>query len=87
MNLIIYSRRRGDARQIGLLRPGPVLAVILALTTVFGAGYLAAVGIGGGASDAKVQTLLARLESQQQEMADTERQAEENIDALTARIG
>lgn len=87
MNLIIYSRRRGDARQIGLLRPGPVLAVILALTTVFGAGYLAAVGIGGGASDAEVQALLSRLESQQQEMADTERQAEENIDALTARIG
>ena len=30
MNLIIYSRRRGDARQIGLLRPGPVLAVMKA---------------------------------------------------------
>ncbi|KPK58299.1 MAG: hypothetical protein AMJ59_15745 [Gammaproteobacteria bacterium SG8_31] len=85
MNLIIYSRRRGDARQIGLLRPAPIAALLAGLAIVFGAGYLAASH--GGAAKVKVKELRARLGTQQQEMAVAERQAEENLDALTARIG
>jgi len=85
MNLIIYSRRRGNARQIGLLRPAPIAALLAGLAIVFGAGYLAASH--GSAAKAKVKELRARLGTQQQEMAVAERQAEENLDALTARIG
>jgi len=87
MNLIIYSRRRGDARQIGLLRPGPVAVFALGLALIFAAGYLAG-QFGEDARDpALVNELRAQVEAQQQQITSTERQAQEDVEALTARIG
>jgi murein DD-endopeptidase MepM/ murein hydrolase activator NlpD len=87
MNLIIYSRRRGDARQIGLLRPGPIAAFSLGLSIIFAAGYLSG-QFGRDVEDpAAVDALRARVQAQQEEIATTERQAQEKVEALTARIG
>ena len=87
MNLIIYSRRRGDARQIGLSRPASVMLLALAVAITFGTGYLAAVGLGDVETKAKLKSLKDRLGAQQQATVVAEQKAEENLDALTARIG
>lgn len=87
MNLIIYSRRRGDARHIGLLRPGPVTLFAICVLLIFAAGYL--IGTSGMAEgDAGlVDELRTQVEAQQAQITSTERQAEEDVEALTARIG
>jgi murein DD-endopeptidase MepM/ murein hydrolase activator NlpD len=87
MNLIIFSRRRGDARQIGLLRPLPIAAAGALLTVVFASGYFAASYRVTGVPAADVAELRQELETQREQLAAAEQEARENVDALTARIG
>ncbi len=87
MNLIIYSRRRGDARQIGLLRPGPVAAFVTGLSLIFSAGYLVGQSGEGPEGSGMVDDLRAQLEAHREQVVSTERQAQQDVDALTARVG
>ena len=87
MNLIIYSRRRGDARQISLLRPLPIAVAGTLLAIIFAAGYFAASFGEGAVSSSQVAELREAVELQREQLADAERVARENLDALTARVG
>lgn len=87
MNLIIFSRRRGDARQISLLQPIPLAAVGALLAVIFAAGYLAGSFGEGNVSSSDVADLRQELDAQHEQLAAARREARENLDALTARIG
>lgn len=87
MNLIIYSSRRADARQIGLLRPGPIIIFIFCVSLIFAAGYLIGTSGLAGGDPGLVDELRAQVEAQQAEITSTERQAQEDVEALTAKIG
>lgn len=87
MNLIIYSRRRGAARHIHLLRPLPVLALAIVSSIVFAGGYFLASAKLDGATPSVVQELMEELHVRDEQLASTNRQSQEQLDALTARIG
>jgi murein DD-endopeptidase MepM/ murein hydrolase activator NlpD len=86
MNVIIYSRRGGGARQVDLLRPVPLLVGAAVVATIFLVGYLTS----AGQSDelpAEFGQIAAELEEQRVQLADVEKAAGENIDALAVRLG
>ena len=87
MNLIIYSSRRGDARRISLLRPVPMLALALVSSIVFTGGYLLASLTLDGAAPSVVEELKDRIATQDEHLASASRESQEQLDALTARIG
>ena len=87
MNLIIYSSRRGDARRISLLRPVPMLALALVSSIVFTGGYLLASVTLDGAAPSVVEELKDRIATQDEHLASASRESQEQLDALTARIG
>ncbi|MDH3916311.1 MAG: hypothetical protein OES37_09120, partial [Chromatiales bacterium] len=75
MNLIIYSRRRGDARRISLLRPVPMLALALVSSIVFAGGYLLASVTLDGAAPSVVQELEDRIATQDEQFASASRES------------
>jgi murein DD-endopeptidase MepM/ murein hydrolase activator NlpD len=91
MNVIVFSKRAGSARQFELGRP---LAMTVTIATVVGvlAGVLFA-GIQLGRSGlvlnpaAQVTEWGAKLEQQRTEIAAARRDLQERLDALTSRVG
>lgn len=90
MNVIVFSRRLGRARQFELGRP-----VALTVTVVMVAGLLAAVlfagvqlGRTGSLSPmAKMDDWSGKLEEQRQQVADAKRDLQERLNALAGRVG
>ncbi len=91
MNIIIFTRRRGNATQIDLKRPsvvvGVALAVIAVLATVFYAGFVTAIQSGMLQPDEQILVWNAELARQQEEIDRAQQVARENLDALAKRIG
>ena len=91
MNIIILTRRRGNATQIDLKRPsvvvGVALAVISVLATVFYAGFVTAIQSGMLQPDEQILAWNAQLARQQEEIDLAQLVARENLDALAKRIG
>ena len=91
MNIIIFTRRRGNATQIDLKSPsvvvGVALAVIAVLATVFYAGFVTAIQSGMLQPDEQILVWNAELARQQEEIDRAQHVARENLDALAKRIG
>jgi len=78
MNLIFFSRRRGQARHLNLTHP-----VTLALASVLGIALLAGVFAGGmrlGASQSGNRAQLAQISALRQQVQD-------RVDAMSLRVG
>lgn len=91
MNIIVFSRRLGRARQFELGRPVALTVTIAAVVTVL-AGMLFA-GVQLGRSDflfqpgAQVGDWSRRLEQQQLQVRDAKRDLQDRLDALASRVG
>jgi len=91
MNVIVFSRRLGRARQFELGRP-MALAVSIAVVVAVLAGVLAAgvqLGRSGLAKDpaAQVGEWGVRLEEQRGQVLKTRRELQDRLDALAGRVG
>jgi murein DD-endopeptidase MepM/ murein hydrolase activator NlpD len=91
MNVIVFSKRLGQARQFELNKP---LAMTVSIATVafILAGALFAgfqLGRSGAAADPAIQVgeWGAKLEQQRGEIVDTRRELQERLDALAGRVG
>lgn len=87
MHLIIYSHRRGDARQIRLNSVVPAALCLSVLALVFLAGRM----MSGNTNDAltadAVEQMRAEVEAQQAKISDLDAEARANLDALAVRMG
>jgi len=86
MNVIIYSRRGGGARQVELLRPIPLLVGAAVVATIFLVGYLTSAGQPEAVPE-ELGQIAAELDVQRMQLADVEKAAGENLDALAVRLG
>ena len=87
MHLIIYSRRRGDARQIRLTGIVPAALCIFVLGLVFVAGSMIAGGSDNTLTADAVEQMRAEVEAQQAKISDLDAEARANLDALAVRMG
>jgi murein DD-endopeptidase MepM/ murein hydrolase activator NlpD len=91
MNVIVFSRRLGRARQFELGRPVALTVTIAVMVTVF-AGILFA-GVQLGRSEllfgptAQVSDWGSRLEEQRLQVLDAKRDLQDRLDALASRVG
>jgi murein DD-endopeptidase MepM/ murein hydrolase activator NlpD len=91
MNVIVFSKRLGRARQFELGRPVAVTATIAALIFVLGGVLFAGVQLGRWGADAEPGSKSgewgARLHQQQEQVLQARRDLQERLDALASRIG
>lgn len=87
MHLIIYSRRRGDARQIRLTGIVPAALCIFVFALVFVAGSMIAGGSDNALTADAVEQMRAEVEAQQAKISDLDAEARANLDALAVRMG
>ncbi len=87
MNLIVFNRY-GEARQLNLRHPlvggGVALAALAFCAGVFSAGYYTADRL--AAARAAADPVQVELKSQADEIARTKREAQANMDALSAKV-
>lgn len=90
MNVIVFSRRLGRARQFELSRPVALVATIGVALVVLTGGLLIGARLGSAGllqTDAPVGEWSGKLQEQQQEIVDVRRQLQERLDALASRVG
>jgi murein DD-endopeptidase MepM/ murein hydrolase activator NlpD len=90
MNVIVFSRRFGKARQFELGRPLPITVMIATVVAVLGGVLFAGVQLGrsGLVNPAtQITEWAAKLEQQRIEVANARRDLQERLDALTSRVG
>ncbi len=91
MNVIVFSRRLGRARQFELNRPWLVTVSIAAVVVVLAGGMLAGIQLGrGGLSQdpaAQVGEWGMKLEEQRAQVINTRRELQDGLDALASRVG
>jgi murein DD-endopeptidase MepM/ murein hydrolase activator NlpD len=91
MNVIVFSKRHGKARQFELGRPLAMTATIAAITIILGGVLFAGVMLGraGIGDEAAAQTgeWSARLAEQAEQIAAARRELQERVDALASRVG
>jgi murein DD-endopeptidase MepM/ murein hydrolase activator NlpD len=91
MNVIVFSKRHGKARQFELGRPLAMTATIAAITIILGGVLFAGVMLGraGIGDEAAAQTgeWSARLTEQAEQIAAARRELQERVDALASRVG
>lgn len=90
MNVIVFSRRAGSARQFELGRPLAMTVTIAIVVTVLAGMLFLGVQLGrsGLANPAtQVTEWGAKLEQQRVEVANARRDLQERLDALTSRVG
>jgi murein DD-endopeptidase MepM/ murein hydrolase activator NlpD len=87
MHLIIYSQRRGDARQIRLGAFLPVGLGVFVLALAFAAGRFSSGGSEPGLAAEAVDEMRAQVEAQQQKVSELDAEARTNLDALAVRLG
>lgn len=91
MNIIVFSKRLGRARQFELGRPLAMTVTIASVAMLFGGVMFAGVQLGrSGMLDDPAEQFgewSARLEQQSAEVANTRRELQQRLDALAGRIG
>jgi murein DD-endopeptidase MepM/ murein hydrolase activator NlpD len=91
MNVIVFSKRLGRARQIELGRPLAMTVMIAALLAVLGGVLFVGVQLGrsGFISNpiGQVGEWGSRLEEQSAQILDAKRELQERLDALAGRVG
>lgn len=91
MNVIIFDRLRGHAREINLAHPKAIAVVALGALLVLGGVFLAGrqLGLRNAAQRPAVQAAewSRKLATQQAQIAETRRVLQEHIDALAKRVG
>jgi murein DD-endopeptidase MepM/ murein hydrolase activator NlpD len=91
MNVIVFSKRHGKARQIELGRPLAMTATVAAITIILGGVLFAGVLLGRNVfgDETAVQTgeWSARLAQQAEQIAAARRELQERVDALASRVG
>lgn len=91
MNVIVFSRRLGQARQFELTRPVALTVTIAVVVTVLGGVLFAGVQLGRSellfGPTAQVRDWGSRLEEQRLQVLDAKRELQERLDALASRVG
>ena len=91
MNVILFSKRLGRARQIELGRPLAMTVMISAAIALLGGALLLGVllGRGGFVSDpvGQIGEWNRKIEAQSAQILEAKREAQERIDALAGRVG
>jgi len=91
MNVIVFSKRIGRARQIELTRPLALTVAITAVVVVVGGAFFAGLGLGsrGLLNEPAAQVLEwgQTLEAQRSQVLATKQQLQEKLDALASRVG
>ena len=90
MNVIIFSKRDGQARQVNL-PPVALACLILAVLVIVGGAFGAGMSLGRGGASGPVLGQAARwsqiLAKQREEIADLKRQMQARADALAIQLG
>lgn len=91
MNVIVFSKRQGRARQFELGRPLAMTVTIAAVVAVLSGVLFAGVQLGGsGAMNDPGQQVVewgAQLEEQRAQVLATRRELQDRLDALASRVG
>lgn len=90
MNVIVFSKRAGSARQFELGRPLAMTVTIAIVVTVLAGVLFAGIQLGRSGlmnPAAQVTEWGAKLEQQRAEVAHVRRDLQERLDALTSRVG
>ncbi|HUO82867.1 MAG TPA: M23 family metallopeptidase [Gammaproteobacteria bacterium] len=91
MNVIVFSRPHGQARQFNLRHPvfiaSSVLGIAAFLSISFAGGYLYAARNSVVTPDAQLAEWADELDEQRREIDAARRDSEENVDALAMRVG
>lgn len=91
MNVIVFSKRLGRARQFELGRPVALTATVVIVATLLTAVLFAGVQMGRTGTlmepVAQVGDWGRTLEEQRQQVADAKRDLQERLDALASRVG
>lgn len=91
MNVIVFSKRFGKARQFEIGRPMAMTVTIATVVLLLGGVLFAGIQLGRSGlvlnPAAQVTEWGARLEQQRTEIASARRDLQERLDALTSRIG
>lgn len=91
MNVIVFSKRLGKARQFELNRPVAMTVTIALVTTVLSGVLFAGVQLGrggfGGDPVEQVGHWGATLEEQRQQVVSARRELQERLDAIASRVG
>lgn len=91
MNVILFSKRMGRARQIELTRPFVLVTTIALTVAVLGGAFFAGLGFGNhsslGQPAIQVAALEQSIETQRDEILSAKQHLQEKIDALSSRIG
>ena len=90
MNVIVFSKRLGRARQFELGRPVALMATVVTVGALLTAVLFAGMQMGRTGTlepTAQVGDWGRTLEQQRQEVADTKRDLQERLDALAGRVG
>ena len=91
MNVIVFSKRQGRARQFELGRPLAMTVTIAAVVAVFSGLLFAGVQLGrsGALNDPGQQVVEwgAKLEEQRAQVLATRRELQDRLDALASRVG
>ena len=91
MNVIVFSKRHGRARQIELGRPLALTVTIAAVLAVLSGALFAGMQLGrsGALNDPGQQVVEwgAKLEEQRAQVLATRRELQDRLDALASRVG
>ena len=91
MNVIVFSKRHGRARQIELGRPLALTVMIAAVLAVLSGALFAGMQIGrsGALNDPGQQVVEwgAKLEEQRAQVLATRRELQDRLDAIASRVG
>lgn len=90
MNVIVFSRRLGRARQFELTRPVALAATIGVVLFVLTGVLLIGAKLGSSGllrADAPVGEISGKIHEQQQQIAEARRHLQERLDALASRVG
>lgn len=90
MNVIVFSKRLGRARQFELGRPVALTVTVMIVATLLTAVLFAGVQMGRTGTlepTAEVGDWGRTLEEQRQQVADAKRDSQERLDALAGRVG
>lgn len=91
MNVIVFSKRIGRARQIELTRPFALTVTIAVVLAVVGGAFFAGLGLGArgvmNEPAAQVAEWSETLEAQRLQVLEAKQQLQERLDALASRVG
>ncbi|MEM7282861.1 MAG: M23 family metallopeptidase [Pseudomonadota bacterium] len=91
MNIIVLSKRHGKSSQINLDRPSVILSMAVLVLSVFGlvftGGYWLAQGKISETPDPRLAAFRAEIQTQEEQVLQAKQNAQDQINALAARLG